>query len=174
MQERAGRPRSYLMGHSHAIFSDGSQNSGPMTGGRMYLAEGSWAPIGALIGGPPGMPGSPRPAVPNDICEPEPTAGLTIGVSVGACPEAAAPGTPAIGKDGCSPACPLCGVWLCALGDTDTVCAAHGRIITLSPASTPREKAIWTGGFMSFLCSDCCLSTSRSYSSSMIYDREDL
>ncbi|HSL05350.1 MAG TPA: hypothetical protein VK901_17615 [Nitrospiraceae bacterium] len=32
----------------------------------MYVAEGSRAPIGALMGGPPGMPGSPRPAEPND------------------------------------------------------------------------------------------------------------
>ena len=28
--------------------------------------RGSRAPIGALIGGPPGMPGRPRPAEPND------------------------------------------------------------------------------------------------------------
>ncbi len=27
--------------HSQAIFSDGSQNKGPMTGGRMYRSEGS-------------------------------------------------------------------------------------------------------------------------------------
>jgi hypothetical protein len=31
----------------------------------MYRLEGSWNPIDPLIGGPPGIPGSPRPAEPN-------------------------------------------------------------------------------------------------------------
>jgi hypothetical protein len=43
----------------------GSHNNGGMAGGRMYLLEGSWDPIDPLIGGPPGIPGSPCPAEPN-------------------------------------------------------------------------------------------------------------
>ena len=43
----------------------GSQNNGGINGGRMYRPEGSWYPIDPLIGGPPGIPGSPRPAEPN-------------------------------------------------------------------------------------------------------------
>lgn len=31
----------------------------------MYRLEGSWDPIDPLIGGPPGIPGSPFPAEPN-------------------------------------------------------------------------------------------------------------
>lgn len=38
-----------------------------MTGGRMYWAEGSFAPGAVLTGEPPGMPGSPFPADPNDF-----------------------------------------------------------------------------------------------------------
>jgi hypothetical protein len=82
------------------------------------------------------------------MLEPELTLGLTAGVSADVCPGAAAAGTPALGKDGCSPVCPLWRVGLCALGDTDTVCAAHGRVITFSPTNTSIEKAITTDGFM--------------------------
>jgi hypothetical protein len=38
-----------------------------MVGGRIRLDEGSWAPMALLSGGPPGMPGKPRPAVPKDF-----------------------------------------------------------------------------------------------------------
>ena len=34
-----------------------------MFGGRIKELEGSWAPIGAFTGGPPCIPGSPRPAL---------------------------------------------------------------------------------------------------------------
>ena len=47
----------------------------------MYRLEGSWDPIDPLIGGPPGIPGSPCPAEPNlfpklELVE-EPTPGVT-------------------------------------------------------------------------------------------------
>jgi len=54
----------------------------------MYLLEGSWDPIGTLIGGPPGMPGSPCPADPNLfpkvelVEEPTPEAGTDEGPAV--------------------------------------------------------------------------------------------
>lgn len=51
----------------HAILIDGSQNNGPTTGGCIYLAEGSCAPIDAFKGGPPGMPGSPWPSMAKDV-----------------------------------------------------------------------------------------------------------
>jgi hypothetical protein len=34
-----------------------------MVGGLIYDLEGSWAPSGPFTGGPPCMPGSPRPAL---------------------------------------------------------------------------------------------------------------
>ncbi len=43
----------------------GSHNTDGISGERMYRPEGSWYPIGPLIGGPPGTPGSPCPAEPN-------------------------------------------------------------------------------------------------------------
>jgi hypothetical protein len=51
----------------------------------MYRLEGSWDPIDPLIGGPPGIPGSPCPAEPNlfpalELVE-EPTPG--VGTDVG-------------------------------------------------------------------------------------------
>ena len=63
----------------------GSQDNGGITGGRMYRLEGSWDPIDPLIGGPPGIPGSPCPAEPNlfpalELVE-EPTPG--VGTDVG-------------------------------------------------------------------------------------------
>jgi hypothetical protein len=38
-----------------------------MVGGRMKVDDGSWAPMALLSGGPAGMPGKPRPAVPKDF-----------------------------------------------------------------------------------------------------------
>ena len=40
----------------------GSQNSGPTVGGLMYRAAASLAPGALFKGGPPGIPGKPRPA----------------------------------------------------------------------------------------------------------------
>jgi hypothetical protein len=51
----------------------------------MYRPEGSWDPIEPFIGGPPGIPGSPCPAVPNlfprlELVEvPTPGAGTDVG-----------------------------------------------------------------------------------------------
>lgn len=38
-----------------------------MTGGRIYLPDGSCAPTEPLTAGPPGIPGKPFPADPNDF-----------------------------------------------------------------------------------------------------------
>jgi len=63
----------------------------------MYWLEGSWDPIGPLIGGPPGIPGSPCPAEPNLfpalelVVEPTPGIGTDVG------PTLAWPETPALG-----------------------------------------------------------------------------
>jgi hypothetical protein len=51
----------------------------------MYLPAGSCAPSALFTGGPPGIPGNPRPAVPNDLprlelgIEPTPRVGVTVG-----------------------------------------------------------------------------------------------
>jgi hypothetical protein len=45
----------------------GSHSSGGITGGRMNCPEGSLAPGAVFTGEPPGMPGSPFPADPNDF-----------------------------------------------------------------------------------------------------------
>ena len=80
----------------------GSHRTGGITGGRMYLLEGSWDPIGTLIGGPPGIPGSPCPAEPNLfpelelVEEPTPEAGTDEGPAV----ETPAPGV-ADGRAAC-------------------------------------------------------------------------
>jgi hypothetical protein len=73
----------------------GSHSKGGMAGGRIYRLEGSWGPIDPLIGGPPGIPGSPCPAEPNlfptlELLE-EPTPGL--GTEVGPAVEAPALGS---------------------------------------------------------------------------------
>lgn len=50
----------------------------------MYRLEGSWYPFGPLIGGPPGIPGSPCPAEPNLfptlelVVEPTPGADIDV------------------------------------------------------------------------------------------------
>jgi hypothetical protein len=72
----------------------------------MYLLDGSWDPIGTLIGEPPGIPGSPCPAEPNllprlELVE-EPTPGT--GTGVGPAGETPAPGV-ADGKAACG-VCP--------------------------------------------------------------------
>ena len=72
----------------------------------MYLPDGSWEPIDPLIGGPPGIPGSPRPAEPNlfpklELAE-EPTPGT--GTDVGPTVETPVPGV-ADGKAACG-VCP--------------------------------------------------------------------
>ena len=63
----------------------------------MYRLEGSWDPLGPLIGGPPGIPGSPCPAEPNlfpalELVE-EPNPGVGTDVD----PTLAWPETPALG-----------------------------------------------------------------------------
>ena len=77
------------------ILMAGSHSKGGMVGGRIYRLEGSWGPIDPLIGGPPGIPGSPCPAEPNlfptlELLE-EPTPGL--GTEVGPAVEAPALGS---------------------------------------------------------------------------------
>jgi len=87
----------------------GSQNSGPIVRGRINLEEGSWAPGAEDKGGPPGMPGSPRPAVPNDFpkleLDVEPGAGA--GTEVVAGEIVVTP--PALGSGGCGAAGGFCG-----------------------------------------------------------------
>jgi len=83
----------------------GSHSNGGMVEGRMNLLEGSWDPIDPLIGGPPGIPGSPCPAEPNvlpalELAE-EPTPGA--GTDVGPAMETPAPGV----ADGTA-ACGVC------------------------------------------------------------------
>ena len=63
----------------------------------MYWLEGSWDPIDPLIGGPPGIPGSPCPTEPNLfpklelVVEPTPGFGTDVG------PTLTWPETPALG-----------------------------------------------------------------------------
>ena len=63
----------------------GSQDKDGITEGRMYRLEGSWDPIDPLLGGPPGIPGSPRPAESNLfptselLVEPTPEVGTDVG-----------------------------------------------------------------------------------------------
>ena len=65
------------MVNQQAILMAGSQKSGPMAGGDMYCEEGSRAPSEPVRGGPPCMPGRPRPAPVN-------TGALLLGVVEGA------------------------------------------------------------------------------------------
>ena len=68
----------------------------------MYRLEGSWYPIDPLIGGPPGIPGSPCPTEPNRIPklelveEPTPGAGTDVGPAAE---------TPALGVTACNAPC---------------------------------------------------------------------
>ena len=63
----------------------------------MYLLEGSWYPIDPLIGGPPGIPGSPCPAEPNLF----PALALVVGITPGPSPDVGStlawPETPELG-----------------------------------------------------------------------------
>lgn len=63
----------------------GSQKRGPTVGGLMYCELGSLAPSALFSAGPPGMPGSPRPAPPNGVdwpCRPPAASWLVVeGVS---------------------------------------------------------------------------------------------
>jgi len=70
----------------------------------MYRLEGSWDPIDPLIGGPPGIPGSPRPAEPNLFPALELVVGTTPGLSPDVGSTLAWPETPALGV--------ACGGWL--------------------------------------------------------------
>ena len=78
----------------------GSHSKGGITGGRMYRLEGSWDPIDPLIGGPPGIPGSPCPAEPNLFPALELVVGPTpeVGPDVG--PALASPENPTLGEAG--------------------------------------------------------------------------
>jgi hypothetical protein len=63
----------------------------------MYRLEGSWDPIDPLIGGPPGIPGSPRPAEPNLFPALELVVGLIPGLSPDVGSPLAWPESPALG-----------------------------------------------------------------------------
>jgi hypothetical protein len=63
----------------------------------MYRVEGSWDPIDPLIGGPPGIPGSPCPAEPNLFPALELVVVPTPGVGTDVGPTMAWPETPALG-----------------------------------------------------------------------------
>jgi len=69
----------------------------------MYRLEGSWEPIDPLIGGPPGIPGSPRPAEPNLLLALELVMGPAPRVGTAAGPMLVWPEAPALGS--------ACGVW---------------------------------------------------------------
>ena len=58
-----------------------------MVGGVIYLPEGSCDPIDPLIGEPPGIPGSPRPAEPNVLPKLELVEVPTPGTSTDVGPE---------------------------------------------------------------------------------------
>ncbi len=75
----------------------GSQNKGGITGGRMYRLEGSWDPVDPLIGGPPGIPGSPCPTEPTLFQEPDLVEELPLGVGTDVGPTLAWPDTSAPG-----------------------------------------------------------------------------
>ena len=81
----------------------GSQDKDGITEGRMYRLEGSWNPIDPLIGGPPGIPGNPRPAEPNLFPAPELAEEPTPGVGTDVDPALAWPETPTLGS-----ACEVC------------------------------------------------------------------
>ncbi|TMQ27916.1 MAG: hypothetical protein E6K65_13310 [Nitrospirae bacterium] len=70
----------------------------------MYRLEGSWDPIDPLIGGPPGIPGSPCPAEPNLFPALELVVEPTPGVGTNVRPALAWPETPALGVacEGCT------------------------------------------------------------------------
>ena len=51
---------------SHEPSTSGSHSRGPSIRGCMYRGAGSWYPNGPLIGGPPAIPGNPRPAERNE------------------------------------------------------------------------------------------------------------
>ena len=87
------------------MLTAGSQSTGGITGGRMYLLEGSWDPIDPLIGGPPGIPGSPCPTEPNDFPALELVVDLTPGVTTDVGP---AVETPALGVVVGKAACGVC------------------------------------------------------------------
>ncbi len=89
----------------------------------MYFPDGSWAPSVPLTADPPGIPGSPWPAVPNDLPRLElrsvptdpPTTGFTAFTTAEAGPSAC--GNAADGGTGAF-------TWLFSEGDV--VCAEHG------------------------------------------------
>ena len=76
----------------------GSHSKDGITGGRMYRLEGSWDPIDPLLGGPPDIPGSPRPAEPNLFPTSELLVEPTLGVGTDVGPALAWPETPALGS----------------------------------------------------------------------------
>ncbi|HEX4967078.1 MAG TPA: hypothetical protein VFV44_01030 [Nitrospiraceae bacterium] len=69
----------------------------------MYRLEGSWYPFGPLIGGPPGIPGSPCPAEPNLFPTLELVVEPTPGADIDVDPMVAWSDTPALGA-----ACGVC------------------------------------------------------------------
>ena len=74
----------------------------------MYWPEGSWEPIDPLIGGPPGIPGSPCPTEPNLLPAPELVEEPTPGVGTDVGPALAWLETPALGVTGGKAACGGC------------------------------------------------------------------
>ena len=74
----------------------------------MYRLEGSWDPIDPLIGGPPGIPGSPCPAEPNLFPALELVVGPTLGLSSDVGPMLASLVTPPLGMSDGEAVCGVC------------------------------------------------------------------
>lgn len=116
----------------------GSHNNGGTTGGRMYLPEGSCAPKVPLTAGPPGMPGSPWPADPNDLprlelwFEPAPRVGVTGGPAVDTVP--AAPDVSGV------TAWDAGAGWFRRGGAAGGVCAKPEAAPNITPTARLREK----------------------------------
>lgn len=121
--------------------------SAPIVGGRMYADEGSWEPRAPLIGGPPGIPGNPRPAEPNVPGLEElgivPTPCRSEGEETGAAD--ALPAPPA----GSSPLCRLDEDGFCGLAGDGPVCASAEETQTVRAVRRVRRTTRDIESFLS-------------------------